>query len=120
MDIVFGVENYSESEHLLLEDSDNLAIKDKIYLLTNIKFIILTFNNKNKNEIRDDGNENENQIMLNNENLDNDNLNNSDKEDGLLLADNKNNNTKDLFDISYEIYKEKWTKKKENIMIFKL
>ena len=45
-----------------------------------------------------------------------DNLNNSDEEDDLLLADSYSNNTMDLFDISYVIYSERWTKKKENIM----
>ena len=29
LDIVFWVENYLESENLLLENSDNLVIKDK-------------------------------------------------------------------------------------------
>ena len=43
-------------------------------------------------------------------------MNNSDEEDDLLLADSYSNNTMDLFDISYVIYSERWTKKKENIM----
>ena len=77
-----------------------MEIKDKIYLLTNIKFIEQSINKINNNEIGDDniGNWNENPIILNDENLD-DNLNNSDEEDDLLLTDSYSNNIKELFDI---------------------
>ena len=54
LDIVFGVENYSESENLILQDYDNLEIKDKIFLLTNIKFIKQYINKKNNKETADD------------------------------------------------------------------
>ena len=91
-----------------------MEIKDKIYLLTNIKFIEQSINKINNNEIGDDniGNGNENPIILNDENLD-DNLNNSDEEDDLLLTDSYSNNIKDLFDISYKIYSKRWTKNKK-------
>ena len=115
MDVVFGVENYSESENLILKDYDKLKIKDKIYYLTNIKFVKQSINKENDNGSGDDinlGNGNEKPNILNDENLD-ENLNNSDEEDDLLLADNKNNITMDLFDISYEIYIEKRTKNKK-------
>ena len=41
------VENYSEIENLILQVYNNLYIKDKIYLLTNIKFIKQSINKEN-------------------------------------------------------------------------
>ena len=112
LDEVFWVENYCESEDLSLKNYENLENKEKLTLMSNIKFIknYLTNYNSSENDINiGDNHENDN-ITDNELSEDNNTLNN----DSYILDENINNN---LFEISYDIYKEKFIRNKKRKFI---
>jgi len=93
LDVLYGIENCNESEDLSLENYENLDDKDKLSLLSNIKFIKNYKSNYNnsENDINLDDNQENDIISDDGLSEDNNNLNN----DSYILDEIINN---DLFE----------------------
>ena len=119
MTVVFDIEKYKEKEDLILENFNDLEIKQKNVLFTDIKFHKNDIINSQdeiyvhgKNEIEDVFDNDFDEDLLYNKLNDNSSL-----KDDSWLKENKIIDNK-LFEISYDIYKEKYNKyKKRNFMI---